>query len=68
MQTPPQVAPLDEHNSTLIRNVRPPDGRRPAQAGRYNLVVIGAVAWSVVRTNGVGRGPGRGGAVGWGAT
>jgi glycine/D-amino acid oxidase-like deaminating enzyme len=38
----PLVAPLDEHNATLVRNVHPSDWRPPTPARRYNLVVIGA--------------------------
>jgi NADPH-dependent 2,4-dienoyl-CoA reductase/sulfur reductase-like enzyme len=41
-EVPVLVAPLDEHNATLVRNVHPPDWRPPTPAGRYNLVVIGA--------------------------
>jgi cation diffusion facilitator CzcD-associated flavoprotein CzcO len=41
-EVPVLVAPLDEHNATLVRNVHPPDWRPPTLAGRYNLVVIGA--------------------------
>lgn len=38
----PLVVPPDEHNRTLVANVRPPDWRNPEPAGRYNLVVLGA--------------------------
>ena len=38
----PFLAPLDQHNSTLVRNVHPVDWRPPTAAARYNLVVIGA--------------------------
>src|SRR5258705_13863974 len=38
----PLIAPLDEHNATLVRNVHPSDWRPPTPARRYNLVVIGA--------------------------
>ncbi len=37
-----QVAPMDEHNTTLVTNVHPPDWVNPEPAPRYNLVVIGA--------------------------
>lgn len=36
------VLPDDEHNRTLIENVRPPAWVNPEPAGRYNIVVIGA--------------------------
>ena len=36
------VAPWDEHNRALLRNVHPPDWVNPEPAARYNLVVIGA--------------------------
>lgn len=35
------LAPMDEHNRTLVANVRPPDWVNPAPAARYNLVVVG---------------------------
>jgi pyruvate/2-oxoglutarate dehydrogenase complex dihydrolipoamide dehydrogenase (E3) component len=38
----PEITPLDEHNLTLVANVRPPDWVNPEPEGRYNLVVIGA--------------------------
>ncbi len=37
-----EMLPKDEHNSTLVRNVHPPDWKNPEPAPRYNLVVIGA--------------------------
>jgi len=37
-----RVAPWDEHNQALVRNVHPPDWVNPEPAARYNLVVIGA--------------------------
>ena len=37
-----QVLPTDEHNTTLVSNVHPPDWKNPEPAPRYNLVVIGA--------------------------
>jgi pyruvate/2-oxoglutarate dehydrogenase complex dihydrolipoamide dehydrogenase (E3) component len=39
---PHVVEPWDEHNRTLVANVRPPDWINPAPRGRYNLVVVGA--------------------------
>ena len=36
------VAPMDEHNQTLVSNTHPPDWVNPEPANRYNLVVIGA--------------------------
>lgn len=36
------LAPWDEHNQVLVRNVHPPDWTNPEPAVRYNLVVIGA--------------------------
>jgi pyruvate/2-oxoglutarate dehydrogenase complex dihydrolipoamide dehydrogenase (E3) component len=36
------LAPLDEHNRTLIANVHPAGWANPQPAARYNLVVIGA--------------------------
>jgi pyruvate/2-oxoglutarate dehydrogenase complex dihydrolipoamide dehydrogenase (E3) component len=38
----PLIAPLDEHNRTLLENVHPEPYTNPTPAGRYNLVVIGA--------------------------
>jgi pyruvate/2-oxoglutarate dehydrogenase complex dihydrolipoamide dehydrogenase (E3) component len=38
----PELAPLDQHNRSLLSNVRPPHWRNPAPAGRYHLVVLGA--------------------------
>ena len=38
----PEVSPLDEHNTKLVRNVHPSDWTNPTPQGRYNLVVIGA--------------------------
>ncbi len=37
-----RLAPWDEHNRTLVANVRPPDWTNPPPAARYNLVVVGA--------------------------
>ncbi len=42
MGDPGFVLPLDEHNSSLLRNVHPVPWKNPEPAGRYNLVVIGA--------------------------
>lgn len=42
MQKRPLVHPEDEHNTTLVANVHPPDWKNPEPSGRYNLVVIGA--------------------------
>lgn len=36
------LAPLDEHNRTLLTNVHPEGWANPEPAARYNLVVIGA--------------------------
>ncbi len=36
------IAPMDEHNKTLVSNTHPPDWVNPEPASRYNLVVIGA--------------------------
>ncbi len=36
------IAPMDEHNQTLVSNTHPPDWVNPEPASRYNLVVIGA--------------------------
>jgi pyruvate/2-oxoglutarate dehydrogenase complex dihydrolipoamide dehydrogenase (E3) component len=36
------VLPNDEHNRTLVSNVRPSNWVNPEPAGRYNIVVIGA--------------------------
>jgi pyruvate/2-oxoglutarate dehydrogenase complex dihydrolipoamide dehydrogenase (E3) component len=33
---------VDEHDRSLLANVRPPDWRNPEPDGRYNLIVIGA--------------------------
>ena len=58
-EAPVLVAPLDEHNATLARNVHPPDWRPPTPAGRYNLVVIGAGTAGLVTAAGArGSGPG----------
>ena len=38
----PAVEPLDVHNETLVRNVRPSDWSNPTPADRYHLVVVGA--------------------------
>jgi pyruvate/2-oxoglutarate dehydrogenase complex dihydrolipoamide dehydrogenase (E3) component/uncharacterized membrane protein YdjX (TVP38/TMEM64 family) len=38
----PEVRPRDEHNESLITQVRPRDWQNPEPAPRYNLVVIGA--------------------------
>jgi pyruvate/2-oxoglutarate dehydrogenase complex dihydrolipoamide dehydrogenase (E3) component len=37
----PEVAPLDDHNRTLVAHVHPTDWQNPQPRGRYNLVVIG---------------------------
>jgi pyruvate/2-oxoglutarate dehydrogenase complex dihydrolipoamide dehydrogenase (E3) component len=42
LETIPELAPLDEHNRSLARNVHPTDWQNPEPPGRYNLVVIGA--------------------------
>jgi pyruvate/2-oxoglutarate dehydrogenase complex dihydrolipoamide dehydrogenase (E3) component len=42
MQTPVRMLPPDDHNRTLLNNVRPGDWMNPEPAPRYNLVVIGA--------------------------
>ncbi len=53
----PLLAPLDQHNSTLVRNVHPVDWRPPTAAARYNLVVIGAgTAGLVTAAGGAGLG------------
>ncbi len=36
------LAPLDEHNRTLLANVHPPGWANPEPAARYNMVVVGA--------------------------
>lgn len=36
-----ELLPNDEHNATLVANVRPPDWQNPEPAAQYNLVVIG---------------------------
>jgi pyruvate/2-oxoglutarate dehydrogenase complex dihydrolipoamide dehydrogenase (E3) component len=38
----PLILPQDENNTTLVKNVHPPDWVNPAPAPCYNLVVIGA--------------------------
>jgi pyruvate/2-oxoglutarate dehydrogenase complex dihydrolipoamide dehydrogenase (E3) component/uncharacterized membrane protein YdjX (TVP38/TMEM64 family) len=38
----PEMQPMDEHNSELVKNVHPHDWVNPEPADRYNLVVIGA--------------------------
>ncbi len=38
----PALAPPDEHNRTLMANVRPAEWVNPEPDGRYNMVVIGA--------------------------
>jgi hypothetical protein len=54
----PLVAPLDEHNATLVRNVHPSGWGPPTPAGRYNLVVIGAgTAGLVTAAGAAGSGP-----------
>ncbi len=42
VQQLPQLHPLEEHNQSLVKNVRPADWQNPKADGRYNLVVIGA--------------------------
>jgi pyruvate/2-oxoglutarate dehydrogenase complex dihydrolipoamide dehydrogenase (E3) component len=37
----PEVAPLDDHNRTLLWHVHPTEWQNPPPRGRYNLVVIG---------------------------
>ncbi len=37
-----RVLPNDDHNTTLVEHVHPPDWTNPEPASRYNLVVIGA--------------------------
>ncbi len=37
----PLIAPLDEHNRTLLGNVHPDPYTNPTPSGRYNLVVLG---------------------------
>ncbi len=37
-----EIAPVDEHNQRLVRNVHPSDWVNPTPKGRYNLVVVGA--------------------------
>lgn len=49
--------PDDEHDRRLLANVRPPEWRNPAPAGRYNLVVVGAGTAGLV-TAAVGAGLG----------
>lgn len=39
---PLEIPPMDEHNTTLVANVHPPDWKNPTPDGPYNLVVIGA--------------------------
>ena len=38
----PPISPMDEHNTRLVSNVRPPDWVNPQPGAPYNLVVIGA--------------------------
>ena len=38
---PLEIAPLDEHNRTLVDNAHPSDWRNPTPTGRYHLVAIG---------------------------
>ncbi len=38
----PLVAPLDDYNRQLLKNVHPEPYANPTPSGRYNLVVIGA--------------------------
>lgn len=42
------IAPLDEHNQSLLNNVHPLDWQNPDPADRYNLVVIGAGSGGLV--------------------
>ena len=42
MTEPPDLQPMDEYNSILLKNVHPPDWQNPLPSGRYNLLVIGA--------------------------
>lgn len=42
MVDPVSVAPMDEYNQRLVRQVHPGDWVNPEPSGRYNLVVIGA--------------------------
>ncbi len=42
MSVIPEILPRDQHNSTLVNNVHPPDWVNPQPASRYNLVVVGA--------------------------
>src|SRR5262249_62126155 len=37
----PEVAPLDDHNRSLVAHVHPTDWQNPKPRGRYNLVAIG---------------------------
>lgn len=39
---PVEIAPMDEFNQQLVKNVHPADWVNPEPTGRYNLVVIGA--------------------------
>jgi len=48
----PALAPLDEHNAALARNVHPPDWVNPEPAARYDLVVIGAGTAGLVTSAG----------------
>lgn len=41
MNSEPPIQPWDEHNRTLVAQVRPADWKNPVPTGRYNLVVIG---------------------------
>ncbi len=41
-ETAARIHPVDEHNTTLVANVHPPDWVNPQPHERYNLVVIGA--------------------------
>ena len=46
------MIPADEHNQSLVANVRPPGWVNPTPRGRYNMVVIGAGSAGLVTAAG----------------
>ena len=47
-----ELAPMDEHNETLVNRTHPPDWTNPEPADRYNLVVLGAGTAGLVAASG----------------
>lgn len=46
------IAPLDEHNKTLLSNVHPANWQNPEPAPSYNLVIIGAGTAGLITASG----------------